>query len=330
MKLGIAGAGMIVADLLSVLQDIPGIAPKAICSTPNGREKMLHLQERYDISRTYTDYGEMLRDDEVDTVYIGVPNHLHYSFAREALLHGRHVICEKPFTSCMQEFLELKALAHEHNLVLVEAITNQYLNNALLIKEYLPRVGEIKIVECNYSQYSSRYDAFKAGKILPAFNPEMSGGALMDINIYNIHLVVGLFGSPKKTEYLANIDRGIDTSGILLLDYGDFKGVCIGSKDSSAPAAVNIQGDQGCIHMASSPNLCDSFEYIPVKGPGVRVDRKSHPHRMYDEFVEFDRIIRELDVDKASSMLEHSRKVMRVVEEAKASAGNIFGSSMRP
>lgn len=324
MKLGIAGAGMIVADLLGFIGDIPEIEITAICSTPRSEEKLLRYQEQYGISRIYTDYRSMLQDDGVDTVYIALPNHLHYGYAKEALLSGRHVICEKPFTSGLTEFLELKEIALERKLILVEAITNAYLKNVQSMKELLPKLGEIKIVECNFSQVSSRYDAFKAGEVLPAFNPEMSGGALMDINIYNIHLVTLLFGSPARVEYLANMDRGIDTSGILLLDYGDFKAVCIGSKDSSAPAAVNIQGDRACIHMASPANSCDSFEYIPVKGDRVRVDCKDHPHRMYDEFAAFERIVRERDLGQAAVMLDHSERVMRVVEEAKRSAGLLF------
>ncbi|MBY7736054.1 Gfo/Idh/MocA family protein [Paenibacillus polymyxa] len=325
MKLGIVGAGMIVGDLLSFIQEIPTILLKAICSRPRHEEKLLDWQRRYGISQIYSDYSKMLMNNDVDTVYIGLPNHLHYSYAKEALLSGKHVICEKPFTSNLHEFLELKEIAQQRKLVLVEAITNQYLKNYFSMKEYLPKLGEIKIVECNYSQYSSRYEAFKSGVIQPAFNPEMSGGALMDINLYNIHFVVGLFGSPKKVEYLANMERGIDTSGILLLDYGDFKCVCIGSKDSTAPNAVNIQGNKGYIHMASLANICDYFEYTPNKETPIRVDLKDHSHRMYDEFVEFDRIIRDNDLEKVSDMLEHSEKVMNVIEEAKQSANLVFG-----
>ncbi len=96
----------------------------------------------------------------------------------------------------------------------MEAITNQYLKNFQGIKEAVKKIGTLKIIECNYSQYSSRYDAFKEGTILPAFNPKMGGGALMDINIYNIHLVVGLLGKPERVQYYANIERDIDTSGI--------------------------------------------------------------------------------------------------------------------
>ncbi len=314
MKLGIVGAGMIVGDLLSFIQEIPTITLQAISSRPSDQEKLLSLQKKYGISQIYSDYNKMFENDDVDTIYIGLPNHLHYSYAKEALMSGKHVICEKPFTSNLQEFIELKEIAQQKELVLVEAITTQYLKNYLSMKEYLPKLGEIKIVECNYSQYSSRYAAFKAGEILPAFNPEMSGGALMDINLYNIHLVVGFFGSPEKVEYWANMERGIDTSGMLLLDYGDFKCVCIGSKDSTAPNAVNIQGNKGYIHMASSANVIECFDYVLNKEKSIRVDLKEHPHRMYDEFVEFDRIIKEHDLEKVAVMLEHSEKVMNVIE----------------
>lgn len=326
MKLGIVGAGMIVADLLSFIREIPAITLAAISSRPSHEEKLLMWQQTYGIETIHLDYQEMLANESVDTIYIGLPNHLHYAYTKEALLSGKHVICEKPFTSNLREFMELKELAQQKGLLLLEAISNQYLKNYAAMRGYLPKLGDIKIVECNYSQYSSRYNAFKAGEVLPAFNPEMSGGALMDINLYNIHLVVGFFGSPLKVEYLANMERGIDTSGILLLDYGHFKCVCIGSKDSSAPNAMNIQGNQGYIRMASTANVIDSFEYVANKQTPVRVDVKDHSHRMYDEFVEFERIIREADLAKAQEMLEHSQKVMQVVELAKSSANLVFGA----
>ena len=90
---------------------------------------------------------------------------------------------------------------------MIEAITNQYLENFKVIKDSLSEIGDIKIVNINYSQYSSRYDAFKQGEIAPAFNPKMGGGALRDLNIYNIHLLVGLFGNPNRVEYLPNVEE---------------------------------------------------------------------------------------------------------------------------
>ena len=89
---------------------------------------------------------------------------------------GKHVICEKPFTLHLEELEELAKLAQEKSF-LMEAITNQYLANFTAIKEALSDIGDVKIVNINYSQYSSRYDAFKRGEIAPAFNLEMGWGS---------------------------------------------------------------------------------------------------------------------------------------------------------
>ena len=86
------------------------------------------------------------------------------------------------------------------------------------------------MVQCNFSQYSSRYHDFCAGKVWPSFDPACAGGALMDLGVYNVSYVVGLFGSPNKVHYAANITRGIDTSGVLTMEYRSFKAVSINAK----------------------------------------------------------------------------------------------------
>ena len=125
----------------------------------------------------------MLEQADIDTVYIAVPNHLHASFTLQALAAGKHVIVEKPFASTDAEVAQVIEEARARGLFVYEAVSTLYLPNYLRIKEWLPRIGTVKIVTCNYSQYSSRYDAFCAGTVLPAFNPAMSGGALMDLGV---------------------------------------------------------------------------------------------------------------------------------------------------
>ena len=225
MKLAVLGTGKIVQEFLPMIQQVENVELVALLSTPRSLDKAKEMQVQYHIQEVYTDYETLLGNEIFDTVYIALPNHLHYQYTKAALLQGKNVICEKPFTLNAQQLQELIQIATEKRLILLEAITNQYLNNFLQIKKDLAQLGKIKIVECNYSQYSSRYDAFKEGKILPAFDPQKGGGALMDINIYNIHFIVGLFGKPEKVQYLANIERDIDTSGILVLDYG----LCLGA-----------------------------------------------------------------------------------------------------
>lgn len=319
MKLGIVGAGMIVKDFLTMTPLLPEIELKAITGTPHGIDNMEKLQMQYGIDRVYTDIDECLANEEIDTIYVAVPNHLHFAFAKKALEAGKNVICEKPVTLNLAELEELAELAQTEQLILLEAITNQYMMNYQKIKEAVPTLGEIKVVECNYSQYSSRYDAFKAGEVLPAFNPKFGGGALMDINIYNIHFVVGLLGAPSSVKYLANIEKDIDTSGILILNYPDTKVVCIGAKDSTATIRSTIQGTKGSVVVNGATNVLDNFD-IESKAGVEKFDFKQNSHRMYEEFKAFQRIIAEKDLKEAALRLQHSEEVLRVVEQALADA----------
>ena len=325
MKLAIIGSGMIVNDFLTMVHDIPGIQLEAIVGTARSADKMELLKKDYGIGQVSTDYEDCLNDQNIDTVYIALPNHLHFSFAKQALLNKKNVICEKPFTLNVSEMKELRELASANNVMLLEAITNQYLTNYKKIKEAVKTIGDIKLIECNYSQYSSRYDAFKKGDILPAFNPKMGGGALMDINIYNIHFVTGLFGEPQEINYSANVENSIDTSGILSLDYKDKKVVCIGAKDSTAPVRTIIQGNNGAIVIEGPTSTIDRFTVIDHQNKSQIVDFKVHTHRMYEEFVEFERIIRESDFETMTKQLDHSELVMSIVDKGLETAGISLG-----
>ncbi|AXJ13646.1 Gfo/Idh/MocA family protein [Streptococcus pluranimalium] len=316
MKLALLGTGMIVKEVLPVLQEIEGIELKAIMSTPRSINTASELAKKYAIPQASCDYDEVLSNQEVDTIYVGLPNHLHYDYAKKALEAGKHVICEKPFTLRLAELEDLIAIAEQRGLFLLEAITNQYLENFKTIKKQLPELGDIKIVNCNYSQYSSRYDAFKRGEIAPAFDPEKGGGALRDLNIYNIHFVVGLFGHPEQVKYLANMERGVDTSGILVLDYGAFKAVCIGAKDCSAEIKSTIQGNQGSLAVLGATNTLPEISVTPNGQAPEVLNHNGDHHRMHAEFVAFEDILSNQKVEQAKEALAHSLAVMKVLEEA--------------
>jgi predicted dehydrogenase len=323
MKLGIIGSGMIVKELLSITPLLKDLELKAICGTQRNEENMNQLKDKYNIKKVLFDYDELLSLD-LDAVYIGLPNNLHFEYSKRALEAGVNVVVEKPFTANYKEAVILSDLARKKKLFLFEAITNQYLPNYKKIKELIPALGNIKIVQCNYSQYSSRYDKFKSGEVLPAFNPEFSGGALMDLNIYNIHYVVGLFGKPKNIEYYPNIERGIDTSGVLILDYEKFKCVCIGAKDCKAPIANNIQGDKGCIYQDTPANVCESFELLMNDGTSSKINENNYEHRMVNEFIQFLDMIKKNDLEGCYKRLEHSLIVAEVQTIARKKSGIVF------
>lgn len=333
MNIGIVGAGMIVSDLLTFIHEVEGLKIEAFCGMPSDEERLKQFASENNVSKIYLDLNEMLKDEAIDTVYLGVPNHLHYPLAKSSLLANKHVIAEKPFTSNHREALDLADLSKKQGKIILEGVSTRFLPNFLKIKELLPTLGDIKIVTTNYSQYSSRYDKFKEGEIAPAFSPRMSGGALLDINIYNLNFVATLFGEPKDIQYLANVERGIDTSGILILDYGHFKCVCTGAKDCKAPLMNTIQGDKAAIVIESSLNVMADFKYFKndgKRGPGASDftlhDENNGKHRMYHEFVEFVRILKENDVARAQELLDLSVLTMKIQTIAREKAGVVFAA----
>ena len=313
MNLGIVGAGMIVKDFLSFTHELPEIKLEAIVA--RNIENLKNLQSIYNIKEIFTDLDECLSSPSIDTIYVAVPNNLHYSAAKKALEAGKNVICEKPFTLDYHETVELFELAESKNLILIEAITNQYLPNYLEIKENLSQIGNIRLVECNFSQLSSRYEAFKKGIIAPVFDKNQGGGVLGDLNIYNIHFV-GLFGTPKNSEYYPNIVREVDTSGILILEYDEFKVVCIAAKDTYNNSYANIQGDKGLIKVIGTLNEVPNY-IIKNNEVEMKVNKNIHKHRMYSEFKKFIDVINNKDFDFMQKQKEHSLAVMEIFDKSR-------------
>lgn len=316
LRLGIAGTGQVVEQFLPVVAEIPEITVNAINSTPKSIDKAKNLQSTYGITEVYSDYMQFLNEADIDTVYIGVINNLHFAFAKEALLHGKHVICEKPFTMSRKELLELERLSLDYGLVLAEAVTNQFVENYGKIRELLPLLGDIKLIQCNYSKYSSRYDSFIAGNVLPAFDAKNGGGALMDLNTLNIHFVVGLLGRPDRVAYFPNVENSIDTSGVLVMDYQDSKAVCMASKSSNGQNGATIQGTKGRIVVNGPINRITSFDLYLNDGEKTTYALNSHDHKMFAEFKIFANWIDYGDTIYAEEHLAQSLTVMEIVDSA--------------
>lgn len=323
MKLGILGTGMIVQEVFKITSYLHEIEITAICSLRKSREDIRNIADNSNIAGAFINYDEFLAS-EIDTVYVALPNTLHFEYAKRALQAGKNVIVEKPFTTNYKEAVILSDLAREKGLFIFEAITTLYLPNYKKIKELVPSLGYIKIVQCNYSQYSSRYNSFKAGNVLPAFDPVYAGGALMDLNIYNIHFVVGLFGRPNNVSYFPNMERGIDTSGILVLEYDTFKCTLIGAKDCMAPIANNIQGDKGCIYQDNPTNVCKQFEILMNDGTNAVMNENKYEHRMIHEFLAFEEMISNQRLEECYQMLDHTLTVCEVLNLARSKSGIIF------
>ena len=354
MKLAFIGTGKIIHDALYAIRSVEAITPTAVWARPHSLDKARALADEYNIPEVYTDYDELLEGTMADTLYIGLVNNVHFEYARRALLAGKNVILEKPFCGSYEEALELQELALDKNLFLLEAIT--VLHNGVFdkMRENLPKIGQTRMFLANYSQYSSRYDEYLNGQIAHPFDPAFYGGALYDINVYNVHYCVGLFGAPLSVAYYPNKGyNGVDTSGTLIMQYDGFTAVCTGTKDSDSPCFVSIQGEQGYMSLQGKPNTATVLEttYIttpfdrkalsdgygggatgtalnPARDASGAIIRETatdiydasadhtYPHRMTQEFIEFAEIIDGKDHAKAAWLLGESVAVVKVLDEA--------------
>lgn len=324
MKVGTIGSGFIVDMMISAMKQTEGIEVVACYS--RSEEKAKEFAAKHELKKYYFDLDEMMKDDEIDTIYVASPNSLHYPQSKKALLAGKNVINEKPFAPTLAECDDLFKTAKENNVYIFEAITNQHLPNYKIIKEHLQDVGNIRLVQCNYSQYSSRYDKYKNHEVTNAFDPAFNGGAIMDINVYCIHFVVGLFGKPESTLYTATKGfNGVDTNGVVVMKYPNFIATCIGAKDSSSSNFAYIQGDAGSIRVTGSgANVCSDVDFVSPKGDMNRfgktidatvlsIEQKMH---MTYECEVFQKIFAAKDDAAYQALCDETRIVVEILENS--------------
>ena len=330
VKIGTIGSGVIVHSVLGGVRGTEGIRLEAVYSRAEIKGRALAAE--YGAQKVYADMDAFLADGAVNCVYIATPNLLHYEQAKRALMAGKHVICEKPFVTRAEQAEELFALAESKGLFLYEAAPTSFLPNYAILKRELPKVGRVRLVMANYSQYSSRYDKLLAGELPNIFNPDYAGGALMDINFYNVYLNVALFGEPASATYAANLHdlgggRSIDTSGVVTLRYPDFISTCVGAKDTWGENYVQIEGEQGYIYIKDGSNGLASIRVV-TKDADEILNEQTHPSRWYYEIQRLTGLLRTED---RAAFDEHRRittETVRVIEALRLDAGLVFPRDM--
>jgi len=136
---------------------------------------------------------------------------------------------------------------------------------------------------------------------------------------------VGLFGKPDKIHYIANVERGIDTSGILTLEYPSFQCVSVGAKDCKAPVSINVQGDRGFIHSDDPANVYNSFSFAYNSGGPETFALNEGMPRLYHELKIFADMAVRKDFKEAREYNQHTLDVMEILDEARRQVNIDFG-----
>ena len=322
MRIGTVGTNFIVDGFFDAISRTDNAEVVVIYS--RAEETAQAFAAKHNLTKWHTDREAFLNDPEIDVVYVASPNSLHYQWSLDALNAGKGVICEKPFVATHAQCEELRNLAQEKGLFLVEAITIPHLPNYKLLRNHLDRIGRLKLVQLNFSQYSSKHKAFLEGKNPNVFNPAFAGGALMDINYYNLRFMLDLFGEPEEVHYFANLaENGIDTSGVLTMRYPGFVAEGVGAKDSRSENLVQIQGEKGYIKVPKESSRCISFTVVTQEGEET-INQQAEDNVLVYEMREFAEMYQNNDLEKRDELLSKTCRAMKWLEIARKDGGVFF------
>jgi len=215
VRWGIVGTGGIARRTVGDLRATAGCEVAAVASRAQANADAFAAEHA--IPRAFGDRDAMLQSGEVDAVYIGTPHTSHVEIAREAILAGKHVVCEKPLAMTSGEAAELGELARGHGVLLLEGMWMSFspaMRRTLQIID-AGEIGAPRLVQAGLGfavpQEARRY-----------WDPELGGGALFDMGVYSITLACLVLGKVVGIEAVGHVqDDGVDLESAITLRFED-------------------------------------------------------------------------------------------------------------
>lgn len=171
-------------------------------------QRAKRFAEKWHFSKAYGDYDEMLADSEIDAVYIANPHAFHYESVIKCLKAEKHVLCEKPAGCSLNQLETMIELAQKENLFFMEAMWTAFNPCIAKIQKIIKEgtIGDLIHIE---SHFCNRIPFDKNSRM---YSPELAGGALLDLGIYNIYfaMMINNFVSVKNHSSNVRIFNEVD------------------------------------------------------------------------------------------------------------------------
>lgn len=214
LRWGIIGAGFIAGKFVNAVTKHTRSRVVAVGS--RDRDKAERFAAVNGIPEIRVGYEALVDDPNVDAVYVATPHSLHREHALLALAAGKPVLVEKPFTPNEEQAREVVGAARSAGLLAMEAMWTRFLPHISALRAVIARgeIGEIIHVHADHGQYFPYQPEHRI------YNPDLAGGALLDLGVYPLSFVVDLLGSPRSiTSIGAFAQSGVDGQVSILLDY---------------------------------------------------------------------------------------------------------------
>ena len=314
---GVLGAGGIAKTFVADCK-AAGINMAAVASRSIDKSSQFAADAGIDVA--YGSYEELVADPNIDIVYVATLHPMHAEHAILAINAGKHVLVEKPFTLNAREARQVAAAAAANGVFAMEAMWTRFLPSMLRVEEIIADggLGELRALQADHSQYLPYTRAPRL------HDPELGGGALLDLGVYPVSFANRLFGKPEQISAKAKLtDKGVDEISSAIFTYASGAEAIVQSNFMALGSnKATVIGSEGRIELDAVWYNQTSFSHYNSQGDLVeRYETKIAGRGMHFQALEVEECIvaNKLQSDRMS--LDESIQIMEVMDEIRTQVG---------
>lgn len=304
---GIIGLGQIAHEFAETFQNESSVL--TACASRN-LAKAEKFAQRYQLPKAYGSYDALLADPDISIIYVAVPNRQHIAHILQALSAGKHVFCEKAITMDSQELAQAMQLAKEKNLVLVEGMTIFNMPLYQELKKFIAsgKLGQLKMIQAPFGSFK---DPDPENRF---FNPELAGGALLDIGTYAVSFARWFMTTqPQVTaSTMIPFSTGVDEQSVTILqnEKNELAAVTL-SFQAKMPKTGIVAFDNGYISIPEYPRA-DKAEIFFNDGTKEFIEVGSASHAIN---YEIENMLAIINKEKSNDSLSYTADVIDLLDQ---------------
>lgn len=272
MNWGIIGLGNIahlfVQDLLLVKEASIG----AVAS--RNQSKANRFAEKYKVAKAYGNYQALLKDPDIDIIYIATPHNSHEQLSIAALEAGKHVLCEKPLAVNQSQVQQMIAVAQEEGRFLMEAFWAKFNPSIKKVLALIDKgvIGAVNYVNADFTFYREDPDDSRM------LNMDLAGGSLLDMGVYPLFLAYSIFGNPEQILATGRFHQtGADIQTAAILKFKNGIANMMSGFVSQSDMVAKIYGTKGRIYLHPYWHETQGFTLIEGNDGNTKTTKMHYP-----------------------------------------------------